>query len=148
MCPEKACFVWFVNPLTRSIQMKHHRSNHWRCSIKKGIVKNFIKFTGKHPCQISFLLKKDTLAQLFSCELCEFLRLLSLQNTSGRLLLSYVKSGLCYQIYIYIYIYIYIGLYLCCYWQWVFLVALWFDSHWIKYLHLWKQSLEIKKIEG
>ena len=30
---------------------------------KKGVLKNFAKFTGKHLCQ--------TLAQVFSCELCE-----------------------------------------------------------------------------
>ena len=24
------------------------RSSHWRCSVKKGILKNFAKFTGKH----------------------------------------------------------------------------------------------------
>ena len=24
------------------------RSSHWRCSIEKGVLKNFAKFTGKH----------------------------------------------------------------------------------------------------
>ena len=47
---------------------------------KKVVLGNFAKFTGKHQCQISFLIKlqakakacnfmkKETLAQLFSCE--------------------------------------------------------------------------------
>ena len=33
------------------------------------VPRNFAKFTGKHQCQ-SF--KKETLAQVFSCEFCEF----------------------------------------------------------------------------
>ena len=52
------------------------RSSHQRCSIKKGVLKNFTKFTGKHLCQ-SFRLKtcnfikKEALAQMFSCEFCK-----------------------------------------------------------------------------
>ena len=48
---------------------------------KKGILKNFSKFTGKHLCQSRFLMrlqtsglrfiKKETLAQVFSCEFCK-----------------------------------------------------------------------------
>ena len=48
------------------------RSSHQRCSLRKGVLRNFAKFTGKH----SFLracnfIKKQTLAQVFSCEFCE-----------------------------------------------------------------------------
>ena len=73
-------------------------SSHWRCSIKKGILKNFAKFIGKHLCQSLFFnkvaglrpqpavsasvstswylkacnfIKKETLEQMFSCEFCE-----------------------------------------------------------------------------
>ena len=44
---------------------------------KKGVLRNFTKFTGKHLCQSSFLNKvadlkvAGTLAQVFSCEFCE-----------------------------------------------------------------------------
>ena len=42
---------------------------------KKGVLRNFPKFTGKHLCQIlfsiNFFIKKETLAQAFSCEFCE-----------------------------------------------------------------------------
>ena len=47
---------------------------------KKGVLGNFTKFTGKHLCQSLFLnkvaglcnfIKKETLAQVFSCEFCE-----------------------------------------------------------------------------
>ena len=33
------------------------RSSHQRCSIKKGALRNFAKFTGKHLCQSLFLIK-------------------------------------------------------------------------------------------
>ena len=77
-------------------KLKDQRTNwgsYQRCSIKKGILKNFAKFTGKHLCQSLFfnkvveqnfnLFKKETLAQVFSCEFCKFLRTPFLQNTSG-----------------------------------------------------------------
>ena len=49
---------------------------------KKGVLKNFAKFTGKHLCQNLFsnkftglkacnFIKKETLAQVFPCEFCE-----------------------------------------------------------------------------
>ena len=33
------------------------RSSHWKCSIRKAILKNFVIFTGKHLCWGLFLLK-------------------------------------------------------------------------------------------
>ena len=54
-----------------------YRSSHRRCSVKKGVLRKFAKFTGKHLCQSLFLNKvagalKEALAQVFSCEFCEF----------------------------------------------------------------------------
>ena len=55
------------------------RSSHQR-SMKKGILRNFVKFTGKHLCQSLFfnkvakacsLIKEDTLAQVLSYEFYE-----------------------------------------------------------------------------
>ena len=37
------------------------------CSVKKGVLRNFAKFTGKHLCQ-SFFFWKESVAQVFSCE--------------------------------------------------------------------------------
>ena len=34
--------------------LANFRSSHQRCSIKKGILRNFTKFTGKHLCQSLF----------------------------------------------------------------------------------------------
>ena len=42
--------------------------------MRKGVLRNFSKFTGKHLCQSLFVcnfIKKETLAQLFSCEFCQ-----------------------------------------------------------------------------
>ena len=47
---------------------------------KKGVLRNFAKFTGKHLCQSLFFnkvagacnfIKKETPAQVFSCAFCE-----------------------------------------------------------------------------
>ena len=41
-----------------------------RCSVRKTVLRNFAKFTGKQAEVCNFI-KKETLAQLFSCEFCE-----------------------------------------------------------------------------
>ena len=74
------------------------QSSHQRCSMKKGVLRNFTKFTGKHLCQSLFfnkvaglrpatLLTKRLWHRCFPVNLVKFLRTLFLQNTSGRLLL-------------------------------------------------------------
>ena len=61
------------------------RSSHQRCSMKKGVLKNFSKFTGKHLCQSLFLnkvaglraatlLKKRLWHRCFSVNFAKFLR--------------------------------------------------------------------------
>ena len=40
------------------------RSSHQRCSIKKGVLRNFTKFTGKHLCQSLFFNKVADLRTL------------------------------------------------------------------------------------
>ena len=61
------------------------RSSHPEVFCIKGVLRNFAKFTGKHLCQSLFFskvaglrptkacnfIKKETLAQVFSCEFCE-----------------------------------------------------------------------------
>ena len=56
------------------------KSNYQECSVKKGVLRNFAKFTGKRLCQslvfnkvagaCSFI-KEETLVQVFSCKFCE-----------------------------------------------------------------------------
>ena len=76
-------------------EMQIQRSSYQRCSVKKSVLKNFAKFTGKHlyqslsvPQACNFI-KKETLVQVFSCKFCaKFLRTPFLQNTSRPLLLD------------------------------------------------------------
>ena len=54
-----------------------YRSSHQSCSIKIGVLKNFTKFTGKHLClrpEACNFIKKETLAQVFSCEFCKIFK--------------------------------------------------------------------------
>ena len=66
-----------VNHLRQSCNSMHEleleifRSSYQSCSIKKGILENFAKFTGKHLCQSLFFSKKETLAYVFCCGFCE-----------------------------------------------------------------------------
>ena len=74
------------------------RSSHRRFYKRKGVLRNFSKFTGKHLCQSSFLIKLDFNLQLyftkrfwhkcFSVNFPKFLRKHFLQNNSGRQLLQ------------------------------------------------------------
>ena len=48
--------------------------SHRRCSMKKGALKHFAEFIGKHQCQSLFFNKKETLVQLFSFEFWEIFR--------------------------------------------------------------------------
>ena len=42
-----------------------YRSSHKRCSVKKGVLRNFAKFTKKHLCQSPFLLNTSGRILLF-----------------------------------------------------------------------------------
>ena len=67
------CFPWNLRTT----------SSHRKCSIKKGVPRNFSKFTGQHLCQGFFFnkvaglpkacnyIKKETVPQMFCCEFCE-----------------------------------------------------------------------------
>ena len=76
--------------------MNKCRSSRPEVFCKKGVLRNFSKFSGKHLCQ-SLFIKKETLAQLFSCEFCEmnfakFPRKPFLQNTSDVCFCKYKKD--------------------------------------------------------
>ena len=75
------------------------RSSHQRCSIKKCVLENFVKFTGKHLCQSLFfnkvaclrpatLLKTRPWQSCFPVNFEEFLGTPFLQITFGLLLLN------------------------------------------------------------
>ena len=79
-------------------------SSHRSCSAKKGVLRNFTKFTGKHLCQSLFfnkfaglrpatLLKKRLWHRCFPVNFVKFLRTPFLQNTSARLLTKLCESS-------------------------------------------------------
>ena len=78
------------------------RSIDQRCSLRKGVLRNFSKFTGKYLCQSLSLsklqtsacnfIKKETVAQMVFCEFCEISKKTFLQHVSGRLLLEVFYS--------------------------------------------------------
>ena len=78
-------------------------SSYWRCSIRKGVLRNFIKLIGKHLCQSLFfnnvaglshatLLKKRLRQRSFSVHFAKFLRTPFVQNTSEWLLLVFASE--------------------------------------------------------
>ena len=102
--PEQRCFgvliVNFEQTLHIFSGVSIVRSSHRRCSIKKGVLRNFTKFKGKHLCQSLFinknaglrpaiLLKKRLWHKCFPVNFAKFLKTSFLQNTSGRLLLHH-----------------------------------------------------------
>ena len=73
---------------------RFNRSSHQRCSVRKGVLKNFTIFTGKHLClRPAALLKKRLWHRFFPVNFVKFLRTPFSQNTSGRLLLTYLTVG-------------------------------------------------------
>ena len=71
-----------------SFQVSSSRSSHQGCFMKKGVLK-ISQNSQQYACVRVFcnLIEKETLAQVFSSELCKILRTPFLQNTSGWLLL-------------------------------------------------------------
>ena len=53
-------------------QASWYRISHLRCSVRKGVLKNFARFTGKYLSQgLCNFIKIEALAQVFSCEFCK-----------------------------------------------------------------------------
>ena len=61
--------------LTSSFRSEDTEAVVQRCSVRKSVLRNFVKFTAKHLCQSPFFnkvfIKKEILAQVFSWEFCE-----------------------------------------------------------------------------
>ena len=90
-CRKTPSLILFVHERSNAYMRKYskliNRKSNYRSSCpevfcKKGVIRNFAKFPGKHLCQSLFFLtklqtdtcnfiKKDTLAQVFSCEFCK-----------------------------------------------------------------------------
>ena len=95
--------IFFQNQkLCNGIASSTNRSSHRRYSLRKGVLRNFTKFTGKHLYHSLFfnkvtglspttLLKNRPWHSYFPVNFVKFLRTPFLQNTSWRLLLK--KKG-------------------------------------------------------
>ena len=74
----------------------HFRSSQRRCVVRKGVLRHFTKFAGKHLCQSLFFnqvageVKKRLWHRRFPMNFAKFLRTPFLQNTSGCVLLSFI----------------------------------------------------------
>ena len=79
------------NVLIKTVLINDFRSSHRRCSVKKVFSEILQNSQENTYARVSFLIKvkKKTLAQVFSCEFCAISKNTFLQNTSGKLLLSY-----------------------------------------------------------
>ena len=78
-------------------QERNAKSSRLEVFCKKGVLRNFAKFLRvsfliKLQASTSNFVKKEILAQVFSCEFCEISKTTFLQNTSGRLLLECYAS--------------------------------------------------------
>ena len=91
----KFSFLFFL----LTVLFNNLQNSHQRCSMKKGVLRNFTKFTGKHLCQRllfnkvaglrpATLLKMSLWHRCFPVNFVKFLRTPFLKNTSGRLLLN------------------------------------------------------------
>ena len=59
--------VWNTRNFKMTVSSVPFRSSHWRCSIKKVVLKNFTYFTGGH-------LLNESPTQVFSSEICEIFK--------------------------------------------------------------------------
>ena len=74
------------------IPVEVFRSSHQKCSMKKSVLRNFTKFTGKVADLIpATLLKMRLWHRYFPVNLTKFLRTPFLHNTSGQLLLTFLE---------------------------------------------------------
>ena len=67
--------------------LKHQKQLPDGCSVRKEVLKNFAKLTGKHLWQNLFF-KKEALTQAFSCEFCGISKNVLLTTASD----AYVRS--------------------------------------------------------
>ena len=79
-------FLWLtLNKCCSEVPKSSHR---W-CSVKKGVLRNFARFTGRHLCQSLFF---NSWHRCFPVNFAKLLRTPFQQDTSRRLLLSFYKK--------------------------------------------------------
>ena len=71
---NNVCCYYAREAFERRISSRNNRCSHQRCSVKKCVLRNFAKFTGKHLSQNLFLNKVAGPVSVFSCEFCEIFK--------------------------------------------------------------------------
>ena len=74
--------ILIVSEHQKNSAMTTSRNSHQSCSLRKGVLRNFVKFTGKHPCRSLFfnkvvekeLFKKRLWRMCFPVNFAKFLR--------------------------------------------------------------------------
>ena len=95
-------FVKIFTSKETTYLLRRFRSSHRRYSVKKGVLRNFAKFIGKHLCKSLFFnkvaslrpatsLKKRLWKRCFPVNFAKFLRTPFLQYASRRLLLTFER---------------------------------------------------------
>ena len=96
------CSNSYIKRKHQTIIDRKIRGSHQRCSVKKGVLKNFTNFTGKHVLESLFnkvaglkaynFLKNRLQHRCFPVKSLKFFRATILKNICKRLLLKNVKS--------------------------------------------------------
>ena len=81
----------------QAVDTTNFRSSHRRCPVRKGVLRNFAKFTGKFEFRLSpaTLLKKRLWHRCFPVNFAKFLRTSFLQNTFSTEHLWAAASEIC-----------------------------------------------------
>ena len=91
-------YLWYRESIQVLRESTLYRSSHRRCSVKKGVLRNFSKCLRLRPATLlnkslwlrpATLLKRSLWHRCFPVNFAKLLRTPFLQNTSGRLLLKY-----------------------------------------------------------
>ena len=69
----------------RLYNLPSFRSSHWRCSVRKGVLGNFAKFTGKHMWQSLFFNKVAGWGHCFWSSLCVLLKISCLFHSKRKI---------------------------------------------------------------
>ena len=100
-----------------------YRGSHWTCSVKKGALKSFAKYAGKHLCQsllfiysifiYSVRIYGNGNAHAYTDEGIKFRNVCKYTYTYIHIYIHiHIYIYICIHIYIYIYMYIYIHIYI------------------------------------
>ena len=80
---------WFSQ---QPAKQPYGRSSRRRCSVRKGIFKNFTEFTWTHLCKSFLFIRKRLWHRCFPVNFAKLLRIHFLQNTSEQLLLKWTTK--------------------------------------------------------